>query len=78
MYLAFFMFLYYNYFKLKVVINMYKKKYNDDIYSMYEEVAKNKIANNEIKNLEPVLIHIIIEEKVVPKMVGRLEIKEKL
>ena len=57
---------------------MYKKKYNDDIYSMYEEVAKNKIANNEIKNLEPVLIHIIIEEKVVPKMVGRLEIKEKL
>ena len=78
MYLAFFMFLYYNYFKLKVVINMYKKKYKDDIYSMYEEVAKNKIANNEIKNLEPILIHIIIEEKVVPKVVGRLEIKEKL
>lgn len=78
MYLAFFMFLYYNYFKLKIVINMYKKKYKDDIYSMYEEVAKNKIANNEIKNLEPILIHIIIEEKVVPKMVGRLEIKEKL
>lgn len=78
MYLAFFMFLYYNYFKLKIVINMYKKKYNDDLYLMYEEVAKNKIANNEIKNLEPVLIHIIIEEKVVPKVVGRLEIKEKL
>lgn len=72
------MFLYYNYFKLKIVINMYKKKYNDDLYLMYEEVAKNKIANNEIKNLEPVLIHIIIEEKVVPKVVGRLEIKEKL
>ena len=78
MYLAFFMFLYYNYFKLKIVINMYKKKYNDDIYLMYEEVTKNKIANNEIKNLEPVLILIIIEEKVVPKVVGRLEIKEKL
>lgn len=72
------MFLYYNYFKLKIVINMYKKKYNDDLYLMYEEVAKNKIANNEIKNLEPVLIHIIIEEKVVPKVVGRLKIKEKL
>ena len=53
MYLAFFMFLYYNYNKLKVVISMYKKNYNNDIYSMYEdEVAKNIIANNEISSLK--------------------------
>ena len=53
MYLAFFMFLYYNYFKLKVVVNMYKNKYNDDIYSMYEEEAnKNKLLTDENASLK--------------------------
>lgn len=53
MYLAFFMFLYYNYFKLGVVISMYKKNYNADIYSMYEEeVYKNKLLTDENASLK--------------------------